>query len=453
MPLYTYATLAQASTDLAARLYDATGQFWTDAERQAYLIESLRSWNAHANFWRSDFSFNTRSGVTWYDFTDATNLPNSLRLLTVTDQSIYSMIEYHLLEPQTSTYPLTWSGSTQFSLADIIAAVQRRRDEILSITGCTISRRIVPASPGRTVLPDIVLDIRRLAWLPNIVGQSTYTAVPITQDDNYALMSFDQGYTVAEPGEPGVYMQSAQPPLTFDVDVPPAVVGQYELLTIEAGPTLSASTASTLLIPDDWTWLIKWGALADLLSRESIAKDIPRAKYCELRYRQGLAILLNAPSLLTMRLNNIPLEVTAVRDQDLYKPTWQAQAAGAPTVALCAGLNLVALSVTPDAGPYGLVASVVENAPIPTSPTDYIQLGRDDYDVLLDEAQHLAAFKMGGIEFLATLPLHARFMQQAAIYNQKLLTYGGMTDAMLALSHMEDMVNPRLESTEAVTGG
>lgn len=447
---YAYATLSQAIQELANRLYDSTNQFWTVAELSAYIGEALRSWQAHANFWRSEFTFNSRQGIVWYDFTDGTNLPNSLRLFTVTDREIYNLIEYHLLEPQTLSYPLTWTGSSQFSLDDIVNAVQRRRDEILSVTGCTVTRRLVNAAPGRTFLPDTVLDIRRVAWLP-VANPSGYKNAILFPDDNFSQESYNPSYTTLDPGTPGVFMQSVQPPLSFDTDIPPAVDGQYECLTVEAGVALSIGAPSTLAVPDDWMWLIKWGALADLLSRESNAKDVLRAKYCELRYRQGLQMLLTAPALLTMRLNNLPFEITAVRDNDYYNPGWQAAAQGTPDIAVQSGLNLIGLSVPPDAGNYGLTASVLQNAPIPAGLGSYIQLGRDDYDVLLDEAQHIASWKMGGQEFAATFPLHERYLKQAAIYNQKLLAFGSFTKQMELISGMEDSENPRLESSKAVS--
>lgn len=452
MPTYTYATLTQAIQELANRLYDPTMQFYSSAELQSYITESLRSWNSHANFWRAEFTFPSRTGIVWYDFTDTTNLPNTLRPLTVTDQDIYSLIEYHLLEPQTPTYPLTWLGSKQFTLDDMMQAVQRRRDEILSITGCTLAIHTVAANPGRTTLGDKVLDIRRVAWLP-VTNPAGFVATPLLPGDNLGEGYFAPGYTASPGGTPGVYMQSAQPPLSFDVDTPPGVNGQYECLTVDAGTDLTAASSTVMNIPDDFSWIIKWGSLADLLSRDSEAQDIPRARYCELRYRQGISLLLESAALLQMRLNNITLQVEAAIDADRYNPGWQAAAQGTPSVALVAGLNLVGLASTPDAGPYSLTASVVENAPVPVVPGDFIQLGRDDYDVMLDEAQHIASFKMGGAEFTETFPLHERFLKQAAIYNQKLAALGQFQKEMYRMSQDQEDTNPRLASPKVVTNG
>src|SRR5258705_84101 len=118
----------------------------------------------------------------------------------------------------------------------------------------------------------------------------------------------------------------------------------------------------------------------------------------------GLVLLTKAPSLLAMRINNVALQIDAVRGADLYNTTWQSQAQRQPKAVLHSGLNLVALAPTPYAGPSGtsqpymLTATVVENAPVPVVDADQVQVGRDDLDAVLDYAVHLAALKMGGAE-------------------------------------------------------
>jgi hypothetical protein len=61
---------------------------------------------------------------------------------------------------------------------------------------------------------------------------------------------------------------------------------------------------------------------------------------------------------------------------------------------------------------------------------------------MLDYAQHLAAFKMGGAEFMATLPLFQRFIKQASIYSSKLDELGEYTSMLLGLGALERSRNP-----------
>lgn len=429
---YSYVTLAQMRQELANRLYDPTQTFWSATELNAYITEALRTWNALTSYWRDDFLFTPQLNVTWYDITQ---VANSLRPYTVTDVALCLVMQYHLLEPATGINP--WTGSAQFTADDFLNAVGRRRDEILSTTGCTQTRRTVGAVAGRITLPDTIIDIRRMAYLPAVGSPST-----IWPDDTWSEMSFNPRYLQMPAGIPSMYLQTTQPPISFDTDRPPGSAGSYELLTVESGPPISTSTPSLLNIPNDWTHVIKWGALADLLSRESNAKDSLRAQYCEGRYRMGLKLLEGASALLALRMNNVPVWIDSVRAADNFQSAWQALAAGSPSSAYYTGLNLVALSPAPDANAYSATATVVENAPIPLSDTAQVQMGRDDYDAILDYVQHLAAFKQGGSEFLATMPLFQRFMAQAAIYNRKLDQIAEFTKPLYALASREKDMNP-----------
>jgi len=90
---------------------------------------------------------------------------------------------------------------------------------------------------------------------------------------------------------------------------------------------------------------------------------------------------------------------------------------------------------------------------VPVAGTDQVQVARDDLDVILDYAQHLAAWKQGGDEFARTMPLFQRFLKQAAMYNGKLLELGEYTSMLLDISQRESDMNPTMTSSaeQAVT--
>lgn len=68
-----------------------------------------------------------------------------------------------------------------------------------------------------------------------------------------------------------------------------------------------------------------------------------------------------------------------------------------------------------------LIVDGMAATPILTSDTQYVQLGEEDLDALLDEALHISAFKHGGDLFLSTIPLHQNFLRTAAERNSRLL--------------------------------
>jgi len=461
---YQYVTLATLRQQLANRLYDPNQVYFSPLELNTYITESLRTFNALTSYWRGDFVFPSVQGQIWYDIP---TLVNTLRPYNVTDASLYQQICYHLLEP------ITGPVSLQFSTDDIVQAVQRRRDELLSISSCTQTVTTVGAVAGRITLPDTVIDVRRMAYLPTqsvltgvgygtgrygfgLYGYSAKARVDIPKPsvlwpaDTWGNQSYEPLYPLFPAGTPNralTYMLSTQPPLSFDTDAPPSFGGSYELLTVNAGVALSFSgTATPFLVPDDWTPVIKWGALADLFGRASNAQDALRQQYCEQRYRMGCALLANAAALLAMRINNVPAQISSIRGADLYNTSWQGLDNGTPRQVYHAGLNLITLSPPADAGvnsvPYDCTATVVENAPIPLLDSDNVQVSHEDLDAILDYSVHLAAVKMGGQEFTSTMPLFQRFMQAASLYNSKLLENAEYNSILRWISNMEASQNP-----------
>lgn len=450
MATYQYLKQSDFLTLLAARLYDPNEQFWSHAEKALYLAEALRTWNALTAMWRSDFIIPTTQASRWYDISGTAQAgvvaaAATTRPLTLTDRDIYTLLQYALLEPVAWN---PWAGaSSQFSAADLTAAVQARRDELLSITGAFITYRQVGAVAGRITLPDSVIDVRRMAYLPLAAFNQPNSAM--WPEDAWAEQSFNRLYTTQAAGTPLTYLMSSQPPLVFDTDRPPAYAGNYEILSVDAGLATSPQIPTPLIVPDDWTHIIKYGALATLLGRESVAHDALRQKYAEQRYQLGAKLLTDAPALLAARIANVPVQVDAVRHADTYRTGWEAESPATPNAIYTAGLNLIAVAPVPDAGPYSITATVVGNAPIPASDADFVQVARDDLDALLDYAVHVAMFKSGGSEFSDTLPLFTRFMSQAALYNRKLAEMGDLTPMLLGTSQMEAGAAPRMTPEEA----
>jgi len=436
VPNYTYATQQDALTALGSRLYDETFQQWTQAELAGYLVESLRTWNALTSFWRNEMAFQTTANNWWYDLSQQTN---SLIPYTVTQSSIINQIENHLLEPPNVAYPLVWAGSRQFSFSDILLACQRRQNETLGVTACTI-KRSTPDAPISTgvLLDDTVIDILRVAWLP---ASAPFTAKPLRQSDRFTQRAFNPFYATAAPQPPNNWMQNTEPPPSFNVDAVPPVPGKYDVLTTNSGPAWVAVEDSKLNIADDWSWVLKWGSLFDLLSRESNSKDSLRAQYCKLRYEEGLKFLENAPTVLDAWINGMPVATSPVRDGDDFNPSWQAAPAGQPTSVYVAG-NQLAVAPAPS-GAFGVSVAVVQNAPVPIAGSSFIQVARDDFDTIIDYAQHLAMFKSGGTEFSATVPLYQKFQRKAALYNSKLKEMGFFEMTQLEMGQAQEMRSPR----------
>lgn len=438
MPAYTHTTLAQAITSLTIRLDDAANTHWAVAELTAYIIEALRFWQSLTAFYRERQFINTQAGACFYNL--PTLLPAGVFDYNISDRSQISVILYHLLESQLAGAPLAWTGTDQFNLQQVAGALQRRRDKFLGDTGVIETRIVLNPPPppiSRVPLPITTLDVRRAAWFsPDsalIWDAATQTWVedidtwdslsaattPLWRDDEFAAGSYQTDWELNPVNPPKEFSVSLTPPVQLQLIPPPATNGQLDLVVVSSGPAFDPANVSTpLLVPDDLASGVKWGALADLLSADGQPRDRTRAQYCEQRYAESVELARMLPSILNAQLNGVDMDLGSLFDLDAYKPNWQA-ARGQPTFGGFSGRNLLALGLTPD-NVYSVGFDLVRNMPVPAAPTDYLQVGMDQLNVILDYAQHLACFKLGGQDFLATIPLYQNLLKAAAMQNGRL---------------------------------
>lgn len=407
--------LSQAILDLGARLSDLSLVHWTSAEIQRYLTEALRTYNALTQSYRNRSTFTSALAAAFYDM--PTVIP-SLRQYTVTDRDLVLDIQYALMEPPSSS---VWTGTSMYNLSEVTGAIQRRTDQFLRTTGAVVTRAVTSVTPdsnGRVTLPSNVITVRRAAWI-----MADGTIIPLTLDSEWSLQKYKRTWQTARvPTEvwPTVYSVNVTPPLTMQLGPPPSAAGQLELLCVVLAPTFAPQTSATLLgIPDDWTWVIKWGALADLFGMQGVAFDPARAKHCEDRWQQGLELATNASVLLDGFIAGDVTQVNSLTDVDMYQRSWETTP-GTPVRLLTTGQNIIGLCPTPDDndGPgYVVTVDVIANMPVPVAPTDCVNLGIEDsvLDTIYDYAEYLAMVKEGAGQLGESVQLLERFMTACGV--------------------------------------
>lgn len=426
---YSWINYLQARRLLANRLADPGMVFWSDDELGLYITEALRTWNALTEIWVADFAFSPGAQI-WYD---VSLLPGSPRVRTITDSYIYTMMEYHLLEPPTGG--AGWTGTSQFSLADLTNALQGTRDEMIQMSGCNlVNLPALPSMPNtrRIYFPDSTLEPRRARFVPD-----SGTPTTMTREDGMAWDGFEPLHAQM-PRVPQSWGVITGPPLAMDVDTAPNVAGVYDVISLQAGQTFNPPTQTLLGVPDDWSWLAKWGALAELFGRDSEATDRERAAYCLKRYNDGLKIMEQANWLLRATINGIPVDTPSVREMDGFSPEWQNSATAWPSV-VTAGMDFVG----PTPGSQGVSMVLVGNAPVPVGDNDFVQVSRDSFDAIIDYAQVLASFKMGGFEFAQTKDLEKNFFLQAQENNVRLAKMGIFSDMLHLEGNRQNINQPR----------
>lgn len=477
---YSSITFGQlTNTFLADRLNSTGTDFWLRSEAQLYLIESLRTWNALTQQFIADYTntFDPSSDV-WQTLGININPflgndPTNPRYPTLTSTDIFTQIQNHFLEPPTGQ---VWTGTPQFTITDFAQALQRRRDLILQLTACNIGPFSdtfgLPAGLARVYLPDTasqsILDIRRIRYIP-FVDLSTTPPInygsPSTlyREDGLAFEYFENNFTTHFTDVPFAWDVLAGPPLALTFDAPANVPNTLDILAMISGGPVTPPTPVPLLIPDDWAFVLKFGVMADLLRKESESTDLERADYCEMRFQQGVQLMMELPWLLQARINNLPVDTPSVAEMDTFSYEWESDPDAQLTV-VRGGIDLYALSPSIlgngtgygdggyGEGGYGgtgsqeasVTLTLVGNQPIPTSDASFIQVSRDNLDAILDYAEHLAQLKMGGFEFAeSTRTLYKAFIQAVLKTNSRLRESGIFATTLRPPNSRQDAADPR----------
>jgi len=410
---YSHTTFGQLKTELSLRLYDANKVFWVDQELGLYIIEALRTFGLCSGFWRERGTFDTAPAAAFYDLRTA--LPTLLEP-TVTDQDIILQLQYHLLETKATVSQSSWLGTEMFTFEDIWQGVQNRLNQFLADTGIVVQRSLQPviAPPeGRQPLDQSIIDVRRVVW----IGAPYFSYfVWLAREDELGMTMYSQLWSVNS-DIPISWSIMAPPPLQLQLSPVPITDGQVELLTVNSVNLTPWAGPTVLGIPDALSPAIKWGALADLMGNDGVSRDPVRAEYAERRYREYVELARMLPVVIHGEINGVPLVTNALKDLDHFALNWENSQAP-PTDLILAAPNLVAFYPVPD-GIYSATCDVVRNAPIPASDGDYLQVGREQLDMILDYAEHLALYKCAGTEWHATDRNAESFIRQSLSYNER----------------------------------
>ena len=487
MAVFTWLPLSTAIQQIQDRLNDQ-GVFWSVAELEVYLQEALRLLNALTESWRADFIF-TAQGSQWNNLGTLTGSP---RLRTVTDAQLATAMEYMLLEPAVGIS--AWTGTNQFDVEKLQTALAVRCNEVIQVGGCnTVDLAAINAAPNtsRVPLTDSTLEVRRIRFLQLILATtgtcstgatmitvasttglyeglvvqgagiaagavltgvgsgSVSISLPTTaalaataltfyqpcylkRSDTQAFHYFNSGYP-QEIGTPQQWSVASQPPLFFDLDVAPANEGQYDVMVLQAVQPFG-STPSLLGLPDDWSWLPMYGALADLLSAEPESTDRQRAKYCLKRYNDGLDMLRKSNWFQQAFINGEVADTPSLEKKDRWSIGWQEDTGSIPCI-VTDGIDQ--FNVAPSAS-SSVKLTVIQNAPFLDSSSTYVQVNRDDWDQVLNYVQHIASFKMGGKEFTDTTSLLDDFFTYCQRKNKRQITYGLYTDVLNSAGQKQD---------------
>lgn len=438
---YTHTTFAQAKQRLANELGDSAKVFFTDAELGRYIIEALRWWGLTAQYFRETGRIRTVAGQSFYfietslkDGTDTTLLQG----LSVTDREMINDINYAIMENQISAWAGGWIGTEMFSLEEITSILQDSRDEFLKLSAAIASSySVVIPGDSRVTLPSDHIRILRA----DVTESGSAGPLPLWVVDQVELYTTFREPSIPGTGRPKAYTVSYSPQLTVDVWPPPSTVTTLNIQGVKSGATLApTASATTLLIPDDASFLLKYRTMADLLSGDGLARCPQIAEYCEMRYQDGLESMAKYLSVLWQNDGGPRGPITSVAQWDQVRPTWR-QSTGVPRSVAQLNWNTLAIRPVPDAE-YIVTFETIRKAPIPTSDGDFIQVGREAMQALYDYAQHIALVKSQGMEFELNKPRYESAKAMAEEYRQQISSQSYLYQATQLPSLQEKWFRP-----------
>jgi hypothetical protein len=347
---------------------------------------------------------------------EALNYTPGLITATRTDQNLLNEVQYHLLETANSGASL---DSDMWTITEWIDALNHRYREFIGSTELVLNRatKVQLAEDwliDLNALDTNLLDIRRISWV-DVDGVSHGLARhgPFSADGSNLADYNDYG-------TPSGYTIITQPQMQVKLLPAPADLGTLHIHYTSQGSDLS-NTGQTILVPNDFTPYPKWGTIADLLRKEGQPHDPIRARYAEVRFLEGIAMGLAAPQYwgaTRVTFNEDPLSETSLHDLDFGYHGWQG-ASGTPDQWFPHGLLEIGIVDSDAQGSNDVHVRGVTNAPVLTG-GQYLNLPATVIPKILDYVQHIAAFKQGGQEFQATIPLLSGFFRAAEIENSKL---------------------------------
>lgn len=420
---YAYITFAQAKAQLAQRLDDSGSTFFVDAELGFAIVQALRMWNVFTGHYRHREIFPTVANEPFYQLGSTL----TYRTSSIRDRAVVSEMEYHLMEAQGLS---AWAGTDQFTLTQLVDALQNRRNQFLADTACVLTERSYDVVGGEATLAEDVIGVRR-AVFRRFDGR--YYSLRPTDEH----VSMTPQY-LPNSGIPTSFSVAASPQQTVRLFPPPEDDSStIEILAVVAGASLdttaSNNTGTLLNIPDDYVWAVKYGALADLFNSYG-GLDSTRAEECEQLYRLGVLLATSMPVVLTAKINGVRVTPASLAYTDMRNNGWEGGDTGTPTTISIAGPELIALTRIPDSAITQIELDYVRTANVPTAAGDFIDVGKEHLDAVLGMAHHILTLKVGGSEHAATAPLSQQFIEQAQNYTYRRSALATALQAMLGRS-------------------
>lgn len=199
------------------------------------------------------------------------------------DQAMLTEIQSALVEPRDGG--ADWPSGL-WNRDEVVDALNTRQISLLKDSLCiakvTNPNLTVVISQHRVDLPSDWVRTLCVVW-----RGTDGTVRELLRSDSFEADHLIPTWEATNATYPLAY--SEYDPLQLQIEIMPAptVAGVLEVLYIPTGTELTGNGVS-FTVPDELVHVVKYGTLADLLSKDGRGRDLGRAKYAEDRYTLGV---------------------------------------------------------------------------------------------------------------------------------------------------------------------
>lgn len=205
--------------------------------------------------------------------------------MAITDQTVLSEIQRLLLEGVGDS-GATWP-SGQWTQAEVLWHLNRRQDRLLAETGITWTRletNITVNQANQAAPADWAVTL----FIALKTSAGVYQELPKMDALELDLISSTwPGASSASPR--GWYEVDGDTLTTYVAPIPTDAGSALERYYVALGATLTAGGVA-FTVPDELVPAVKWGTLADLLSKVGPTQNLTLAAACEGRWDEGFAM-------------------------------------------------------------------------------------------------------------------------------------------------------------------
>lgn len=193
-----------------------------------------------------------------------------------------SEVQQHLVEP-TVDGGATF-GSGLWTVTEVIGYFNQRQYRFLKDTQILLTRAALPTTPNvnRQPYPSDWIVTSHASWQAT---DGSFVEIPRgdTWEADHAILDWPQNGAQ----RPALRTDAEVPTLQIQLIPAPNVSGTVWILYV-ALSTLLSNTGQLFTVPDEFVPAIKWGVIADMLSKVGRAFDPVRAEYAQSRYDEGV---------------------------------------------------------------------------------------------------------------------------------------------------------------------